>query len=324
MTRWEISINQPSNSEISDTPNKPSLSEGWSIARLLNWTADFFKAHGAEQPRLDAEILLAEALGCERIELYTRFSEEPTPSQRETFRDWVRRHGAGEPVAYLVGHREFFSLRFQVSPAVLIPRPETEHLVSEAIDIIRQDVFDDDPIWLADVGTGCGNIAIAIAKHGERVRIVAVDVSPPALELAARNAHAHRVSDAIQFAESDLLSNIESPQKFHLIVSNPPYIGLDERDQLDRSVVNFEPAEALFSQGPCGTEVIQRLIDQSAQRLLEGGMLIFEISPMIADDCRRMIEQSPLDLVRIIKDLAGLQRVVVAQLPPAKYSIRYA
>ena len=286
---------------------------------MLDWTTDYFRDSGFDQPRLDAEVLLAEALDCRRIELYTRFDDEPPEDVKGKFRDWVARHAEGGPVAYLVGHKEFFSLGFAVNSHVLIPRPETEHLVTEALDAIKSLSESDQagsssPIQLIDVGTGSGCIAVAIAKHAAHVQLTACDISDDALDVAKSNAERHEVQDRIRFVTADLLEGIDEPDKFHLIVSNPPYIGLSEKPDLAKSVIEFEPHQALFSTGANGTETIEKLIQQSSQRLVEGGYLMFELSPMIAEACQKLVEESTgLSFVKIVNDLAGLKRIVVAR-----------
>ena len=303
--------NEPTNAPTSD----PTAASVWTIKRLLEWTTDFFRQQGADQGRLEAEVLLAEAMGCGRIDLYTQFDSEPNEEQRQRFRDWVRRHGEGEPVAYLVGHREFFSLKFEVDANVLIPRPETEHLVTETLDRIKplQTQTPDRSLTLVDVGTGAGNVAIAIARHSKNVRIFAADISNDALQIAQRNAETHQVSDRIEWVESDLLAEISKDVMFDFVVSNPPYIGLDEKDSLDKSVVDFEPHSALFSEGPEGTETIQRLVDQAQRRLVAGGWLLMEVSPMIAATTAQRVAQAGMEPVTLVKDLAGLDRIVIAQ-----------
>lgn len=308
--RWEISINQGSSNATSPAgPEQPAPPERWTIRRLLEWTTGFFADSGASQPRLDAEILLAEALGCQRIILYTRFDEEPDEATRARFRDWVSRHAKGEPVAYLVGHREFFSLKFQVSRDVLIPRPETEHVVSEAIDFLSGLGR---PSQVAEIGTGSGIIAVTIAKHVAHASVVATDISPAALAIAKENAAAHGVTGRIVFAESDLLEAVRDPERFDLIVSNPPYIGTDEKGTVQPSVVNYEPHMALFA-GADGCEVISRIISMAPARLVPGGRLVLEVSPLIAERVRRRIaEAGDFSDVRLVRDLAGLSRVIVA------------
>ena len=197
------------------------MSESWTIGRLLTWTTDYLKQHGSDTPRLDAEVLLAAARGCQRIQLYTAFDEEADEKTRQTFREWVRRRAEGMPVAYLVGHREFYSLRFRVTPDVLIPRPETELLVVRLLDLVKSRPADSPAVTIADVGTGSGIIAICAARHLPDARVTAIDISPGALAVAQGNATDHGMADRIEWIESDLLAGV-SGRQFDFIVSNPP------------------------------------------------------------------------------------------------------
>ena len=287
--------------------------EQWTLKRLLDWTKDYFEKVGSDSSRLDAEVLLAEALQCQRIELYTRFEEVPPADTLTEYRAWVKRRGAGEPVAYIVGHKEFYSINFDVTPSVLIPRPETEHIVVAAIEAAKS--IDDSPIRIIDVGTGSACVAIALAKHIESSVIAATDVSTDALEVARANAAKHDVTDRVRFCTGDLLEALPDGSKpVHLIVSNPPYIGREEINTVEETVLKYEPEMALFG-GEQGTEIIQRLVDQSVDMLLPGGKLIFENSPAVFDHCLEIVEKSPLNLVESIKDFAGLRRVIVAEKP---------
>ena len=296
---------------MSETGQQP-----WTIKRLLDWTHEFFDQSESGSSRLDAEVLLAEALQCERIALYTRFNEVPPEEAMVQFRAWVKRRAAGEPVAYLVGHREFYSLSFQVSPAVLIPRPETEHVVMSALEFTKS--VDDRPIRIIDVGTGSGCIAVTLAKQLQQtetdVAIAATDLSSDALAIARENAKQHEVDDRIRFFEGDLLAALPAGSSpVHLIVSNPPYIGTGEINTMDSHVKDHEPHIALFS-GVTGTEIVSRLIDQSTSMLLPGGTLIFETSPINIDRCVEIVKQNPeFDSVSVEKDFSGLNRVVIAK-----------
>ena len=285
----------------------------WTNQRLLDWTTDHFKNVGAASPRLEAEVLLAEALACQRIELYTRFNEVPPAEEMAKFREWVKRRAAGEPVAYIVGHREFYSLRFDVNPHVLIPRPETEHLIVAALEAAK--TVDEKPLRIIEVGTGSGCIAVALAKHLDREFIIgATDISPEAIATAWQNAKNHEVDEKIKFFTGDLLDALPAGSNpVHLIVSNPPYIGHNESETVEDQVKNYEPETALFA-GETGTEIIARLIEQSATMLLPGGQLIYESSPSIMGACVDLVEsQDGLEMVEVIKDLAGLKRIVVAR-----------
>ncbi len=291
-------------------------SESWTVGRLLTWTTDYLQRQGASSARLDAEVLLAEALGCQRIQLYTAFHESVSEAARSVFRGLVRRRAAGEPVAYLVGHREFYSLAFEVTPDVLIPRPETEHLVVESLELLKERPGSPPPQVL-EVGTGSGAIAVAVARHAPACRVTAVDISASALAVARRNARRHQVADRIEFLQSDLLAALPAEPAFDLLVSNPPYVSGPEWDQLAREVREHEPEQALVG-GPTGTEVIRRLVEQADSRLAPGGWLLLEISPMILPAVRGILEEHAVYRNRrIVKDLAGLPRVLVAQVSPA-------
>jgi len=294
----------------------------WTIGRLLEWTTDFLREKGADSPRLDAEVLLAHARGCQRIDLYTAFAEEADEPLRQTFRALVGRRAAGEPVAHLVGHREFFSLEFRVTPDVLIPRPETELLVVRALDLAKQYSADGETreIHVADVGTGSGVLAICCAKLLPDTFVTAIDISPAALEIARHNALSHEVSDRIELVQSDLFENLPAEKRFDLIVSNPPYVTSAEMELLDGDVRRHEPRVALDG-GLQGTDVIERLIQQANQRLRPGGWLLMEISPMIAERVEQLAsDDSYLQLHDTLTDLSGLARVLQAQLQTASPS----
>jgi release factor glutamine methyltransferase len=312
-------------------------SEPWTVGRLLQWTADYLKGHGSESSRLDAEVLLAEALGCQRIELYTTFEDTPSDDKRAAFRELVRRRAEGTPVAYLVGRREFYSLSFRVTPDVLIPRPETELLVVAVLDLVKakgpgaRGQGDESPEvsrqgsgvsnpqslipnpCVADVGTGSGIIAVCLAKHLPTSHVTAIDISPAALAVAQDNAKKHGVADRIEFIAGDLLASVPAGRQFDFVVSNPPYVTTAELEQLAPDVKKFEPRGALLA-GPKGTEVIERLIPQAAERLRPGGHLLMEISPMIHDAvCSLLKSDDRFELGTTIKDLARLPRVVQAR-----------
>jgi len=291
--------------------NSTTQSEPWTILRLLQWTTEHLKKHGSSSPRLDAEVLLAEARGCQRIDLYAAFNEEPSEDIKAKFRDFVRRRAAGEPVAYLVGKKEFYSLSFQVTPASLIPRGETEHVVIEALDRLKTRPASS-PAQIVDVCTGSGCIAVSVAKHVPNCHVVAIDVSPEALEVARANIESHGVADRVQWLQGDLLEPV-ADRSVEFVLSNPPYVSEPEYAALDRSVRDHEPKLALVS-GPTGTEILERLIDQSAQKLISGGWLIVELSPMIADAIQqRLNDHGCWTHVGMVRDLAGKKRVAVAQ-----------
>lgn len=288
-----------------------SQPEQWTVKRLLEWTTDYFKKSGSDSPRLDAEILLAHAMNCKRIDLYVSFAKEPTEPQRTRFRETVKRRAAGEPVAYLVGHKEFYSLSFEVTRETLIPRPETEHLVVESLDALAKSNKQND-LSVCDVGTGSGAIAVAIAKNAPKCRVTAVDISQAAIEVAKRNAETHEVANRIAFVASDLLAEFPETPLFDVIVSNPPYVSESEYEQLPPDVKNYEPKLALLAEED-GTAVIRRLSEQSRPRLREGGHFLVELSPMIAGRIVEMLRKQTWRDVRVLKDSAGLDRIVAAR-----------
>jgi release factor glutamine methyltransferase len=289
------------------------MADEWTIGRLLEWTTDYLKQHGAESPRLEAEVLLAHARSCRRIELYTCFTDPAGDELRTKFRELVRRRGEGMPVAYLVGHREFFSLDFRVTPDVLIPRPETEFLVMAVLDHIKGRFSAAAAIDIADVGTGSGIVAIALARQAPQARVTAIDVSPAALAVAADNAQRLQVAARVELVESDLFGRIPTERSFDIIASNPPYVSDQELADLPREVKAYEPQLALAA-GPSGTAVIERLIPQAVERLRPGGSLLLEISPMLQQRVETLLAAEPrLEAGSTIKDLAGLPRIVQAR-----------
>ncbi|MDR1140999.1 MAG: peptide chain release factor N(5)-glutamine methyltransferase [Planctomycetaceae bacterium] len=288
-----------------------SIAETWTVKRLLEWTTDFFKKKGIDMPRLDAEILLSAAMKVKRIELYTNFETEPNESHRTLFRELVKRHAMGEPVAYLVGFKEFYSIPLKVDPNVLIPRPETELLVLETLDILKTFSADSYPV-VCDVGTGSGAIAIAVAKNlpapvKQTTTIVAIDNSLEVFSIAKLNALSNEVADRIEFCCSDLLAEVT--ETFDVIVGNLPYISQSEYEILPKEVKNFEPQQALLA-GRNGTEIIERLTTQLPQKLKPNGSVLLECSPMIAESVAAFF--ADWNNVQIIKDNAGHQRLVSA------------
>ncbi len=289
-------------------------SQQWTIGRLLQWTTAYLKQHGSLNARLDAEVLLAHACRCERIELYTRFNEQTDPTTRDVFRELVQRRASGTPVAYLVGCREFYSLSFSVTPDLLIPRPETELLVVTLLDLVRRDsAGSDHTLRIADVGTGSGILAVCAARHIPNCQVVATDISEAALKVARQNVTQYGVQQRVQLVLGDLLDELPIECKFDYIISNPPYVRESEFAQLAVDVREHEPYVALVA-GPSGTEVIARLIDQAGQRLHPAGWLLMEISPMIQPAVDRLLgDSSQFASWHFHKDLAGLVRVVAAQ-----------
>jgi release factor glutamine methyltransferase len=292
------------------SPDAQNPPEQWTVRRILEWTTAHLSKHGSESPRLDAEILLAHSRNCKRIELYTRFDEVLSEEQRVIMRELVQRRAKSEPVAYLVGHREFYGLPFRVTADVLIPRPDTETLVMELLALAK-------PMKsprVLDVGTGSGCIAVTIATHLPAASVTAVDISPEALTIARENAEANKVASKIAFLEGDGFAPLPAPAEFDFIVSNPPYVAEGELDQLQPDVRLHEPRLALVS-GADGLDLVRRLIQEAPGHLAKCGGLLMEISPEQARTVQELLQTNGrYQNVRILKDLSGLSRVVAAQL----------
>ncbi len=255
-------------------PNDPP----WTVGKLLQWTTQWFNDRQVEGGRLAAELLLARAMNCRKIELYTRYDTEPTEEQRATFRELVKQAGEHVPIAYLLGTREFFSLEFEVTPAVLVPRPETEALVQRAIDLCKTEPS---RTWnILDVGTGSGCIAIAIAKYATNTAIVGIDISSQALAIAAANALRHGVDSRVKLFEGDcvaLPAGARPPGGFDLLVSNPPYIGQQTWINLPPHIRDHEPKIALTPPSGNGLEFYRRLAAEAPAVLSHAGRLLCEI-----------------------------------------------
>lgn len=253
--------------------------EVWSVLRTLTWTTAYFEKQGIESPRLDAEVLLAHVLSIPRIQLYVQHDRPLNDDERGRYRELVRRRVTGEPVHYLVGVREFWSLELEVTPDTLIPRPDTEVLVEEALARLRTDdaPWGDAPL-IADVGTGSGCIAIALAHELPNARVIATDVSAPALAVAMRNAARHGVDGRVQFEQGHLLRPVESAGLAPLdaVVSNPPYIASAEIQHLMRDVRLYEPRRALDG-GPDGHAAYRELVPAAAELLRPSGLLAVEV-----------------------------------------------
>jgi release factor glutamine methyltransferase len=259
----------------------------------------------ADEAALDAEMLARHVLDCDRATLLTR-ARDPLPSAfNRLFDTLVARRADREPMAYIVGHREFWGLEFDVSPAVLIPRPETELIVEEALACLPRR----DPVReIADVGTGSGCLAVTLAVEFPSARVTATDVSTRALEIAYRNAERHNVTARLAFVETDLLEDVDG--RFELIVSNPPYVPASDEPALQPEVGRYEPAIALFG-GNDGLVLIQRLLTSAPDRLAPGGWLIVEFGFGQESAVREAAEQTGWTVARIRTDLQAIPRVAV-------------
>jgi release factor glutamine methyltransferase len=288
------------------------MADVWTIKKLREWTTQFLAKKGVEKAGLDADLLLAHALGCKRIDLLTRCDEEAPEEARTRYRELVKERSEGCPVAYLTGHKVFYLLDLEVSRAVLIPRPETEEIVGECLRLAKGM---ESPAIL-DVGTGSGCLILALLKQHKSARATAIDISPEALAIADRNASRHNLGDRITFLEGDLFSPLTAGEQFDFIVSNPPYVAHDEFAGLPRHVRDFEPRLALDG-GPDGLAIFTRLIDGARNYLKPGGHLLVEIGAGQDDLARARLHALPgYELGKSIQDRAGIPRVVCARWKP--------
>jgi release factor glutamine methyltransferase len=280
----------------------------WTVLELLKWTTDYFKAKGIESARLDAEVLLAFALGADRLRLYLDFEKPIEADERTRFRELVRRRADERvPVAYLTGVREFWSLPIAVTPDVLVPRPETETLV-EAVLAELPDV--EAELSAFDLGTGSGAIALALAKERPKLRVVAGDVSQRALAVAERNAQALGLADRVRFVHGDGFAPVDA-ERFDAIVSNPPYLAEAEAASLAPELAH-EPRGALFA-GADGAALLRRIAHEAALFLRPSGLIAFELAPAQADEMTQCLARCGFEGPRLHRDLGGRPRVITAR-----------
>lgn len=286
----------------------------WTILVTMKWTAGYFKRHNIKTARLDAELLLAHVLGVERTRLYTNFDQPLQKPELAAFRQLIKRRATGEPIAYLTGRKEFWSLEFKVNPNVLIPRPETELLVQTVLDLWGRRPKQARGTIL-EIGTGCGNIAISLAKELADCRILAGDISPIALEIASENAMFHRVDKDLSFRQGDLFCAFQESslkESVDFVVSNPPYIPTDQLATLPAEV-KYEPRLALDG-GADGAYLQQKIMQESLKFLVPGGYLVMETGISQATYIEQLGQNNPqwADF-RILPDYSGLARMVLGK-----------
>ncbi|MDI9467259.1 MAG: peptide chain release factor N(5)-glutamine methyltransferase [Bacillota bacterium] len=279
------------------------MQKNWTIKDLLEWTTRFFTDKGIENPRLNAEVLLAQVLNKDRVYLYANYYAPVNKHEREQYRELIKRRANREPLAYLVEKREFMGLDFRVTPAVLIPRPETELLVETVLQLVDPH----QPVSICDVGTGSGAIAVSLAYYLPQAQVTGIDISEEALEIARFNAERHGVN--VRFLKGDLLTGLAAEERFHLICANLPYISEEEYPGLDQEVRDFEPKLALWGFGD-GLELYRKLVPQVWTHLQPGGYLFMEIGCNQAEAATQLLPASVS--VQVMQDWSGLDRLIVA------------
>jgi release factor glutamine methyltransferase len=278
------------------------------IAETLKQASE--QLHAAQVPNdvLDAQTLLAEALGKDRTYLIVNFNQHLDDDLLARYQLLIERRAAGEPLQYITGHQEFFGLEFEVTPDVLIPRPETEIIIEETIRLVQQNNIAG-PL-IVDVGTGSGCIAVTLAREIEDAQVLACDISPTALRVARRNAARHNLEDRVQFIESDLLAAFEEERFADFIISNPPYVAANELSMLQREVRDWEPHIALTDNGD-GLSFYCRLLQDAPARLNPGGYLICEMGYTQSEAVSAMIDSATWEEPRFLDDLQGIPRTLV-------------
>jgi release factor glutamine methyltransferase len=305
----------------------------WTILAILRWTTDYFRTNGVSEPRASAELLLAHTLGASRLDLYLRYDQPLNPDELARFKALVVRRRAGEPVAYLTGHREFWSLDFRVTPAVLIPRPETETLVAAALEAAKD--FEgrgqgqiapaltknspeppprsSSPLWGADVGVGSGAVFIALAKELPLMTWVGLDLSGPALAVAKGNARRHEVAERVHFLQADLLTAFKPRAALALLVANLPYVPRAEWERLPREIKAFEPPAALLG-GEDGLDLLRPFIRQAHPYVQAGGWVLLEVGDQQGLQVAGLFAATgAYDRIETIPDFHGIPRVVRAR-----------
>lgn len=284
----------------------------WTIKDIIAWTCDYFKEKNVDAPRITSELLLGNVLNLSRINLYVNYDKPLLDEELARFKALIQRRSRGEPVQYIIGHQEFWSLDFTVTPDVLIPRADTETLVEAVInDIVKNDKRD---INILDIGTGSGAISVAVAHElkSRSVRITASDISDSALKIAKMNAEKNGVGGIINFILSDMFDNIPE-EKFDYILSNPPYIAKEHFDALEKKVKDFEPRGALYG-GDDGMLFYNQIISNADRYLSDDGKMFLEIDFRTIDALLNLIDKKKYTNILFYKDLPGHDRVIQMQI----------
>jgi release factor glutamine methyltransferase len=305
--------------------------QDWTIQKLLNWVVEYLTDKGIDSPRLSAELLLSHVLGLKRIELYTQFDKAVSKHHLDILHDLVKRAGNHEPIAYLIGKTEFYSLQLIVTPDCMIPRPETELLVERAIEFLRtrpvrnsvtnkmtkkQEFSNGGTQFVCDLCTGCGCIAVAIAKNFPSARIIVTDISASALDVASQNIEKYNLKEKITLLCGDLFEPL-LPQldvdKFDLIVCNPPYVSSAEFEKLSKNVKDYEPKVALYA-GEDGLNIYRRIIEKVAEFLKPDAALMLEIGYAQGPAVKELLEKiGVFAQIKIEKDPHNNDRIVTAR-----------
>lgn len=283
--------------------------EIWSLRRIVRWMSDDFVTRGLDSPRLDAELLASHALGIDRVRLYMDLDRPLVDEELKAIRELVQRRRKREPIAYILGRREFYGLSMKVTPAVLIPRPETELLVERTLSLLPEET----PSRVLDVCTGSGCVAVSIAKEAPHAVVIASDLSADALEVARANAEAHAVADRVSFLLGDLFAPLAGQAPFDVITANPPYLTAQELAECAPDVRAYEPKLALVADHE-GFAILERLAEGASALLVPGGHILVEVGAGQAPRTAQLFQARGFT-TEIHRDLAGIERTVEATRP---------
>ena len=278
-----------------------------SIDSVLNEAARTLDANGISEPRPDAGVLMTHVIGRDRAFIIAHANDPITEQQLKQFEEFVTRRAQGEPLQYITGHQEFFKLDFEVTPDVLIPRPETELIVEAVLELFHSGTR----FTLADIGTGSGCLAISILNEFQEAHAIAIDTSEHALQIAQRNAERHQLANRLRLVQADLFAAMSANDMFDLIVSNPPYVSEDEMNRLRREV-QCEPRAALVA-GPDGLSVIRRLLADAPNHLNQDGYLIFEFGINQERAILELVDRGVWELIEVRNDLRQIPRTMILQ-----------
>ncbi len=286
----------------------------WTIRRTVAWITEDLARRGVDSPRLDAELIVAHALGIDRLRLYMDLERPLDGSERRLVRGLLQRRRQREPMAYLLGHRDFYGRRFEVSPAVLVPRPETEELVERALRRLEEHLPEGRIARALDLGTGSGAIALTLAAEHPELHVTATDLSHAALEVARRNAARLGVTERVTWFQGDLFAPLPEEHIFDIVVSNPPYIAEGMLETLQPEVARWEPRVALAG-GEDGLDLLRRIAADAPTRLRPGGWLLLEIGSDQGEAVARLLRAAGLRDVAVHADLSGRERIAEARAP---------
>lgn len=290
--------------------------QGWTVLKVLDWTTYHLLEKGFQNPRLNAEILLGHTLGMGRVELYLNFDRPLSSSELSTFKSHLKKRLKHFPLQYITGRTQFMSGEFIVRPGVFIPRPETEMLVERVVTRLKQHSREGQSLVVVDLGTGCGNIAVSLARVFPKARIYATDVSPEAIAVAQENAVLNGVTEAIEFLVGDMFKPLEQlglEGEVNLLVSNPPYIPRGEIDHLPDEVRLFEPRVALDG-GRDGMDFHRRIVTEAPRFLKSGALLALEVGEGQAQGVQSLLlRMGVFHPIEVIRDYAGTERVVIGE-----------